>query len=135
MTLSASTAWCSACRTMTDSIERDTLQRHLSDLARLGARYGFELVPDIRQGSMRIKPISPKQGGYLAERVDDGPRVLSSYGSGVARDDPTDGVVGDDMHPTAREKRARQWSDENAAAISAKGLLPLLRSWDRLDGD
>ncbi len=102
----------------TEHMDRETLQRFLSDLARIGARYGIELEPDIRTGSVRIKPITENQGGYYAERVDAGYRILSSYGSGMLWDDPTDDVVGDDMHPQARAERARAWREENAEAIA-----------------
>lgn len=102
----------------TEHIDRETLQRFLSDIARIGARYGIELEPDIRTGSVRIKPITENQGGYYAERVDAGCRILSSYGSGIMWDDPTDDVVGDDMHPQARAERARAWREENAEAIA-----------------
>ncbi|MBI6630930.1 hypothetical protein [Pontibaca salina] len=98
-------------------LDRETLQRFLSDLARLGARYGVELVPDADSGVMRLAPLSPEQGGYLAERIDDGPRVLSSYGNDVQWEDPTNDIVGDSFHPIAREQRARIWLEENAEAL------------------
>lgn len=101
-----------------DYLDHEVLQRFLSDLARLGARYGVELVPDAATGAMRLAPLSPKQGGYLAERVDDGPRILASYGHGVEWDDPTDNIVGDSFHPTAREERARRWYEESAEALN-----------------
>lgn len=100
-----------------DDLDPEALQRFLSGLARLGAQYGVELVPDAATGAMRLTPLSPEQGGYLAERVDDGPRVLSSYGHGMEWDDPTDDIVGDSFHPIAREERARVWREENADAL------------------
>jgi len=109
--------------TRADAIPRDQLQRFLSELARLGACYGVELEPDIGHGSMRLRPISPRQGGYAAERVDARFRVPTSYGHGVAFDHPTDDVVGDDMHPEAREERARIWREENAEAIAGQARI------------
>ncbi|WP_265499574.1 hypothetical protein [Paracoccus beibuensis] len=119
-------------------VPAQTLQRYLSDLARLGVRYGIELQSDLETGCMRLVPLTPEQGGYYAERVDDGPRVLASYGSGMAWDDPTDGVVGDDMHPDARAERARRWREDNAEAIeehNQRELMPLHKSRQSLDDD
>ena len=96
-------------------------RHYLSELARLGGRYGIELVPDMRWGSVRLTLISPEQGGYYAERVDSSCRVLASYGSGKAWDDPMDDVVGDDMHPDARAERAEAWRKENSEAVEPNG--------------
>ncbi len=123
---------------MTKKIERERLQCYLSELARLGAKHGIKLEPDVRHGSMRIKPITEHHGGYYAQRVDDGPRVLVNYDSGHAQELPAENIVGDDMHPTARDMRAREWRENNAGVIdernrkSAADLLPLLRSWGPL---
>ena len=103
-----------------DQLDHQTLQRYLSDLARLGARYGVELVPDPDLRGMRIAPLSPEQGGYLALQVDDGAPMLSSYGEGAAPDKSTDDVVGDSFHPAAREERARLWREQNAEAIAER---------------
>lgn len=98
-------------------LPEETIQRYLTELARLGARYGIELRPDVETRSMRIVPISPDYGGYYARRLDDGPRVLLPYQHGHALDDPAD-VLGDDMHPSAREEQARCWLEDNAEALA-----------------
>ena len=98
-------------------LPQETIQRYLTELARLGARYGIGLQPAVETRSMRIVPISPGHGGYYAKRLDDGPRVLLPYQHGRALDDSTD-VIGDDMHPLAREERARCWLEDNAEALA-----------------
>ena len=83
------------------------LQRFLSDLARLSARH--KVVLDMMQGDglVRLTPLADWFGGYVAERVDNGPRVMSIFGHDMVWDDPNDDIVGDDVHPDAREHRAR----------------------------
>lgn len=125
---------------MTDDgehIPRDHLQRFLSDLGRLCARYSVELEGDRETGAMRLKPITPEQGGYVAERVDDGPRVLSSYDSGVRWDDPTDDIVGDDCHTEALAERAHRWREENSDAYKEQAAWHdrSLAIWDALPED
>lgn len=99
-------------------LPQETLQRYLSDLARIGVRYGVELRPDPGTGCMRIAPISANHRGYYAQRFDDGPRVLLAYDSGRARDGLADSVAGDDMHPAARQERIKHWTEENAEALA-----------------
>lgn len=98
----------------------EALQRYLSDLARLGVRHVIELRPDPETGTMRLVPAMPEHGGYYASRVDDGPPVLLPYDSGRA-EWAADDVVGDDMHPSARQDRAREWLADNAEALADKG--------------
>jgi hypothetical protein len=107
------------------SLECERLQLYLSDLARLGARYAVELVPDMQHGGVRLKPIAGQQGGYLAERVDAGHLVLRSYDHGASPEVSPADVVGDDFHPEARAERARLWKVENAEAIAEQAARAL----------
>ena len=124
-----------------EHLDHVMLRRFLSDLARLSIRH--EVILDKMQGDdlVRLIPLTDWFGGYVAKRVDDGHLVMSSYGHGVAWDELTDAIVGADMHPEARAKRAAQWRDENAEAHSeldrrtGRGVLSLLKSWEPLDPD
>lgn len=117
----------SAARSACDEpLALDTLQHYLSDLARIGARYGIEIRPDGDAGSLRLLPLSPDHGGYFAERVGDGQYILLSYKNGPNWDYANECIVGDDMHPSARAERARKWREDNAEAIAEANERVLL---------
>lgn len=68
--------------------------------------------------------------------------MLSSYGHGLEWNDPTDDIVGDSFHPTAREERARIWREEKNAEALDRDLseaelhwLDVLRTTDLLRSD
>lgn len=101
-----------------EHLDREMLHRFLTDLARLSASRGIVLDTMQGDGMVRLAPLTDWFGGYAAERVDEGPRVMASYGHGMAWDDPTDDVVGDDVHPDARQEQAREWQKEKSEALA-----------------
>jgi len=97
------------------------VEEFLSYLGRLSTRFDVAL-DRTAGGDLVITAKSEDFGGYAARQASCG-LVVESYRHGAAPEGEDIAACGDDMHPDARDARARTWREENAEALAEQSRL------------
>jgi len=102
-------------------LSTNRVQEFLSYLGRLSTRFDVAL-DRAAGGDLVITTMSEDFGGYAARQASCG-LVIEPYRHGATPEGEDIAACGDDMHPDAREARARTWREENAEALAEQSRL------------